>query len=303
MPSYRHIGGSLGAYIRKSRPTTQQIQALLGDLLPGDELLLPLRDVVARASFRSLYELAGSGKGAIQRDSLLQELAKSYLPQFVDQVGQVLNGMLDLSAGETISANTQVPDSASGIREMRCIASKNRLEKSGGAPCQNQNPHQPPRHPEGTCLSRQNKTERQYPEEGESGRSEQHPGTSTADSARSRSTQPNIKNNKILVSVGILGIAPFVVAAIMQKPHAQQGSVSSQAIKPAYCDQDREKISQMADDLQDYISVSGEVVNPTAEGTWHSALSGLAFRRPPMSYTADQEEFIRVAEAFKLNCE
>ena len=106
MSTYRTVGGRLGAYIRSNNPSTQQIQSLLGDLLANDELLLPMRDVVARPSFTALRDFAGSGGGAAQRDALLQELARSYLPTVVDGVGQLINGMLDQPAGQTIYGNS-----------------------------------------------------------------------------------------------------------------------------------------------------------------------------------------------------
>lgn len=111
MSTYRTVGGRLGAYIRSNNPSTQQIQSLLGDLLANDELLLPMRDVVARQSFPALRDFAGSGGGAIQRDALLQELARSYLPNIVDAVGQLVNGFLDQPAGETIYAHNSLVSS------------------------------------------------------------------------------------------------------------------------------------------------------------------------------------------------
>ncbi len=98
---YRQVGGRLGAYIRSNNPTTQQIQGLLADLLTGDELLLPMRDLVARKCFINLQPFAGSGRGIVQREACLQELARSYLPIVVDQISQVINGMLDQPAQNT----------------------------------------------------------------------------------------------------------------------------------------------------------------------------------------------------------
>lgn len=115
MTSYRQVGGRLWAYIRANDPSTQQIQAFLGDLLAGDELLLPMRDLVARPIFQSIRGLAGSGQGVIQRDSCLQELSRSYLPKIVDQVNQLISGMLDLAKKEArnheTSSQTYLPKS------------------------------------------------------------------------------------------------------------------------------------------------------------------------------------------------
>lgn len=71
-----------------------------------------MREVVTMPAFSALQGLAGSGQGAVQRDALLQELAKRYLPAVVDEVGQLVNGMLDQPAGQTIygSAPTLRPE-------------------------------------------------------------------------------------------------------------------------------------------------------------------------------------------------
>ena len=96
MSKYRQVGGRLGAYIRANNPATQQIQALLADLLAEDELLPTMREVVSRDSFQRLQGLAGSGGGTIQRDVLLKELSRRYLPIVIEEVNELLNGMLDL---------------------------------------------------------------------------------------------------------------------------------------------------------------------------------------------------------------
>ena len=96
MTKYRQVGGRLGAYIRTGSPSTQQIQGLLADLLVGDELLPTMREVVGCASFQALQGLAGSGGGVVQRDVLLSELSRRYLPVVVEDVNELINGMLDL---------------------------------------------------------------------------------------------------------------------------------------------------------------------------------------------------------------
>lgn len=102
MSTRRQVGGRLGSYIRAKNPTPQQIQAFLSDLLADDELLNPMKDVVVRPSFAALRESVGTGGGAYQRDALLQELLRLYLPHVVDEVGQLISGMLDLPACKTI---------------------------------------------------------------------------------------------------------------------------------------------------------------------------------------------------------
>ena len=102
MISYRQVGGRLGAFVRTNEPSIQQIHGLLADLLAGDKLLQTMREVTTRPKFIVLLELAGSGRGVVERDALLQELSDTYLPAIVDEVGQLLNGLLDQPAGNTI---------------------------------------------------------------------------------------------------------------------------------------------------------------------------------------------------------
>lgn len=97
MTNYRQVGGRLGVYIRTKNPTTQQIQGLLADLLAGDTLLPTMREVASSPLFLVLQAYAGSGGGAVQRDALLQELAQRYVPAVLEQVGQLLNGLIDYS--------------------------------------------------------------------------------------------------------------------------------------------------------------------------------------------------------------
>lgn len=95
MANYREVGERLGTYIRSKNPSAQQIQALLADLLAGDDLLVPMREVVSRPSFARLQVLSGRSDGAIKRDALVQDLSRSYLPTVVDSVRLVLDGVLD----------------------------------------------------------------------------------------------------------------------------------------------------------------------------------------------------------------
>ena len=87
----------LGVYIRTKDPTTQQIQGILADLLAGDTLLPTMREVASSPLFLRLQAFAGSGSGAVQRDALLQELGKRYVPTVLEQVAQLLNGLIDYS--------------------------------------------------------------------------------------------------------------------------------------------------------------------------------------------------------------
>lgn len=91
----------LSEYIRNEHPTTQKIQGFLSDLLADDELLEVMQNVVGRPSFQALEMLASSGEGSAQRDALIHELTRRYLPVIVDDIGELLNGLLDLPAGKT----------------------------------------------------------------------------------------------------------------------------------------------------------------------------------------------------------
>ena len=128
MTKYRQVGGRLGVYIRANNPSTQQIQGLLADLLAGDPLLPTMREVALTPEFVPLKGLAGSGGGAVQRDALLQELAERYLPGVVDDIGQLINGLLDQPAGATMYAreesvgrqdrtDSSIPDIDAAIQE------------------------------------------------------------------------------------------------------------------------------------------------------------------------------------------
>ena len=109
MADYRYIGGRLGSYIRLNNPSVTQLKSFLADLLAGDEMLRPMLDTVSRSSFSSIRELAGSGNGCIQRDSLLQELALNYLPEIVYNISILLSGLLDLPEARDI--DSQCPQS------------------------------------------------------------------------------------------------------------------------------------------------------------------------------------------------
>ena len=87
-------------------------RALLSDLLAGDAVLgVPLRELLERQAFQSLPGSGGPGVSRAWRDSLLQELGRSILPELLDQVGEFLDGVL--------AAVTQAADSSSPGNESR----------------------------------------------------------------------------------------------------------------------------------------------------------------------------------------
>lgn len=101
MTSYRQVGGRLGAYIRSQKPTAPQIQGLLSDLLAGDEVLVPMRDLTQRQSFNNLIPLIGTGSGIPQRQAILAEIGNLYTRDILNYVAQILDGMLDLPASQS----------------------------------------------------------------------------------------------------------------------------------------------------------------------------------------------------------
>ncbi len=101
--NYRQIGRRLGDYIHANNPSTQQIQALLADLLAGDELLSPMRDMVSRPLFLAVQRCARTNRRPIERDALLQDMGRFYLPSIIDSAGLFLDGILDPPGNQQLS--------------------------------------------------------------------------------------------------------------------------------------------------------------------------------------------------------
>jgi hypothetical protein len=106
MLKYKEVGFRLRAFIQTCNPSIQQVQGLLSDLLADDELLFPMRDVVARPIFISIRDLTGSGSGLVQREALLSEVGRTYLPTVVLNVGHLIDGILEKAQDDAdLSAN------------------------------------------------------------------------------------------------------------------------------------------------------------------------------------------------------
>jgi hypothetical protein len=116
MARYRKVGRQLGDYIRLCDPSTKQLQAYLSDFLAGDDLLLPMQDAVARPLFHALRPFAGTGGGEVQRDACLGELARSYLPKVVEEVGELIAGLLEQTQSFTPPPNHQHNPVSSQVR-------------------------------------------------------------------------------------------------------------------------------------------------------------------------------------------
>jgi len=105
---YRAIGGQLAVYLRQrghDLPSAQTLQALASDFAAGhDDLVLPLKDLLLKPAFRQLIPKAGSGKGTLERQALLQSMQNTFAPAVIDALGDVLSGFLDLPKDSTSEA-------------------------------------------------------------------------------------------------------------------------------------------------------------------------------------------------------
>jgi hypothetical protein len=95
----------IGVFIRDNNPSNQRIQALICDLLPDDEILIPIRDCISRPSFSVIKDLAASGHGAAQLDALLHELSACYVPEVIANVQSLLKGILALPTTTTVKSD------------------------------------------------------------------------------------------------------------------------------------------------------------------------------------------------------
>jgi len=91
----------IGVFIRDNNPSNQRIQALICDLLPDDDILIPIRDCISRPSFSVIKDLASSGHGAAQLDALLHELSACYVPEVIANLQSLLKGILALPTTAT----------------------------------------------------------------------------------------------------------------------------------------------------------------------------------------------------------
>ena len=102
---HRDIGTRLAHHLRQRQgdwPTTALLQAIVADLVASRiDLALPLNDLVSRPAFRALFNRAasGTGSGMLERDALLQDLRRTFSAEVVNDLAEVLNGILDLPQG------------------------------------------------------------------------------------------------------------------------------------------------------------------------------------------------------------
>lgn len=126
---YRIIGAQLARYIRERSgdlPSQTVLQAVVADLAAAEvDLVLPLKALVAKPSFRALSKLAGSGGGAIQRDALLGDLKTTFSLEICEKLADLINGFLDLPPAEGIRDITTAPGVPSPSQlNSKLIASK-----------------------------------------------------------------------------------------------------------------------------------------------------------------------------------
>ena len=99
----REIGTRLAHYLRQRQgdwPATASLQGIVADLVGSQvDLALPLKDLVSRPAFRGLFNKAAGGSGALDRDALLQDLQRTFAAEIVNDLAEVLNGILDLPLG------------------------------------------------------------------------------------------------------------------------------------------------------------------------------------------------------------
>jgi hypothetical protein len=73
------------------------MQAIASDLLvEAHHLLIPAKDLLARASFQGLINLAGTGRGASYKLAILKELEDIYKPEIISDLNELLNGFLGI---------------------------------------------------------------------------------------------------------------------------------------------------------------------------------------------------------------
>ena len=99
----RQLGERLAAFVCSPSFRASGSNALVGviaDLVADDpDMGPPLKDLVTRPTFQNLLPFAAQGGAGVlaQRDSLLTELSRTYNPDIVAAMGDILNGFLNIS--------------------------------------------------------------------------------------------------------------------------------------------------------------------------------------------------------------
>jgi len=119
----RQLGEHLAAFVCSSSFRASGSNALVGviaDLVADDpDMGPPLKDLVTRPTFQNLLPSAAQGGAGVlaQRDSLLTELSRTYNPDIVAAMGDILNGFLDIS-DNTNSPQVRPNNEAGGFADL-----------------------------------------------------------------------------------------------------------------------------------------------------------------------------------------
>ena len=119
----RAIGHQLATWLQSNGArgaNTGMLQGIVADLAgERSDLIVPLKDLVCRPAFQSLLPLAGSGRGHLQRDALLQEISRTFAPSVVAMISEVLSGFLGIPPGSSAGGTTTTADTTDlGARGM-----------------------------------------------------------------------------------------------------------------------------------------------------------------------------------------
>ena len=116
----RRIGEQLSLYAKAwgSDPAgSKKLEALVADLAPNDpDLRSAFKVLAGREGFRKLLDLSGSGKGRIEKQAFLAELANVFAPQAIEAIDAVLCGILSLPL-ETHKEEKPSPSSNAQLEE------------------------------------------------------------------------------------------------------------------------------------------------------------------------------------------
>jgi hypothetical protein len=106
---YRIIGEKLSLIIRQSDfalPEASLLQGVLADLAGAEhELVLPLKIMAKKESFRKCAAHAGSGTGGIHKQALIQDLKEVFSSPILQKVEYILDGFLDLRSDKNQKQN------------------------------------------------------------------------------------------------------------------------------------------------------------------------------------------------------
>jgi len=108
----RSLGASFAVYLRanpSALSSASKMQAVIADILGTDQsLLLPIRELISQPAGIPLLKLAGTGTGAIQRDTALQSISTVFSSSILSELEVFIDGFLDLPVRQRQSAKQSV---------------------------------------------------------------------------------------------------------------------------------------------------------------------------------------------------